>query len=103
MKDYPEKHRDKTSVKRPTKRFEAFGTMERQKGPSRPQTATTLEKEETVEEMICSQEDHPATHVPPHPKNKYCRGIKDLKIFCAENDQKKRNKTIQTSQNTLNK
>ena len=37
---------------------------ERQKGSGLPRTATTPENEEDVEEMICSQEDHPDTHVP---------------------------------------
>ena len=32
---------------------------------------------------------------------RYCQGIKDFTIFCTENDQKKKNKTIQTSQNAL--
>ena len=39
--------------------------MERQKGSGRPRTATTPENEKAVEEMICPQEDHPGTHVPP--------------------------------------
>ena len=64
-KDNPEKHWDKTSVKRLIKRFEAFGTMERQKGSGCTQTATTPENKKAVEEMICSPEDHPGTQVPP--------------------------------------
>ena len=47
------------------KRFETFGTMERQKGAGHTRTATTSENEEAVAEMICSQEVHPETHVPP--------------------------------------
>ena len=63
-KDNPEKHWDKTSMKRLIKRFEAFVTMRKAKRFSGlPRTATT-ENEEDVEEMICSQEDHPDTHVP---------------------------------------
>ena len=42
-KDNPEKHWDKTSVKRLIRRFEAFDTMERKKGFGRPRTATTPE------------------------------------------------------------
>ena len=34
-KDNPEKHWDKTSGKRPIKRFEAFGSMKRQNGSGR--------------------------------------------------------------------
>ena len=48
----------------------------------------TPENEEAVEEMICCQEDHPGT-----PKS-YCRGIKDLTIFCTNNDQKKGNSNV---------
>ena len=53
------------------KRFEVFGTMERQKGSGRPRTATTPGKEEALEEIICSQEGHFETHVPQNilPKN----------------------------------
>ena len=90
-KDNSEKHWNKTSVKRLIKRFEAFGTMQREKGPARPQTAATPENEKGIEEMICSQENHPSTHVPP---KRCCAEIKDLTIFCTGNDQKKRNKTI---------
>ena len=39
--------------------------MERQKGSGCPRTATTAENEEAVEEMVCSQDDHPENHVPP--------------------------------------
>ena len=39
----------------------AFG----KKDSGRPRTATTPENEEAVEEMICSQDDHPGPHVPP--------------------------------------
>ena len=38
--------------------------MERQKGSGWLQTAATLENEKSIEEMICSPEDHPGTHVP---------------------------------------
>ena len=64
-KDSPEKHWGKTLVKGLIKRFEVFGTMERQKGSRRPRTATTPGKEEALEEIICSQEGHFETHVLP--------------------------------------
>ena len=51
-------------MKQLIKRFEAFGTTEIQKGSGHPKTVTTLENEKVVEEMICSQEDPPGTHVP---------------------------------------
>ena len=38
--------------------------MERRKVSGRPRTATT-ENKKAVEEIICSQEDHLGTHVPP--------------------------------------
>ena len=38
--------------------------MERQKGSGWLQTGATLENEKSIEEMICSPEDHHGTHVP---------------------------------------
>ena len=37
--------------------------MERQKGSGWPQTAATTENEKSIEEMICSPEGSPGTHV----------------------------------------
>ncbi|XP_066910471.1 uncharacterized protein [Clytia hemisphaerica] len=39
--------------------------MDRRKGSGRPRSARTEENEHLVEEMICSQEDEPGTHVTP--------------------------------------
>jgi len=39
--------------------------MEKRKGSGRPKSARTPENEDAVEEMICSQEDEPGTHVSP--------------------------------------
>ena len=39
--------------------------MNRRKGSGRPRSARTEENERLVEEMICSQEDEPGTHVTP--------------------------------------
>ena len=64
--------------------------MERQKGFGHPRTGTTPENEEAVSQDSCA------------PK-RYCQGTKDLTIVCTENDQKKRNKITQASQNTLHK
>ena len=58
--------------------------MERQKSSGWLQTAATLENEKSIEEMICSPEDHRGTHVPS----------KDITIFRMENDKNKRNKRI---------
>ena len=64
-KDNPEKGWDKTSVKRLVKRYVKYGTMKRQKGSGRQVTATTQENQEAVEELICSQEEQPGTHLSP--------------------------------------
>ena len=85
-----------TGTKPFLKRFEASVTMERQHS-GRPRRAITPENEEVVEEMICSQ-DYLRTYV---SQKRYCQGIKDVTIFCTKNNQKKKNKTTQTSQNTL--
>ena len=50
--DNPEKHSNKTSLKRLIKRFEAFGTKEKQKGSGCPRTAATPENVEAAEEMF---------------------------------------------------
>ena len=63
-KDHPEKHCDKILMKWFIKRFEALGAVERQKSSGCSQTATIPENEETIEEIICSQEDRLRTHVP---------------------------------------
>ena len=57
-KDNPEKDWDKTSVKRIIKRLVKY-TMGRQKGSGCPQTATTRKGEESVEDLVCPQEDKP--------------------------------------------
>ena len=95
--DNPEKHLNKTSLKRLIKRFEAFDTTEKQKGSGCPRTATTPENEEAAEEMFSRRSSRDSCAL-----KRYCRGIKDLTIFCTENDQEKRNETIQTSQSILN-
>ena len=56
---------DKSSVKRLIKRLDEYGAMDRQKGSGRQRTAVTSENEERVEELICSQENNPDTHVSP--------------------------------------
>ena len=53
------------SVKRVVARYKKYGTMERKKGSGRPRTARTEENEETVEELIMSQEDEPHSHLAP--------------------------------------
>ena len=65
-KENPDKKWDKSSVKRLIKRYLVHGTMERQKGSGRPVTVTTPKNQAAVEEMICSQEESPGTHVTPN-------------------------------------
>ena len=65
-KDNPEKNWKKKSVTRLIKRYVEFGTMEKQKGSGRPVTATTPENQNAVEELVCSQEEAPGTHVTPN-------------------------------------
>ena len=45
--------------------------MERRPGSERPRTVTTAENEEMVEELICSQEEKPGTHLSPREIEKY--------------------------------
>ena len=44
------------------KKIKETGSTDRKKGSGRPVTATTEENGDLVEELICSQEEHPGTH-----------------------------------------
>ena len=52
------------SVIRLVKQYNMTSTMERKIGSGRPRSARTIENEEIVEELICSQEE-PHTHQTP--------------------------------------
>ena len=65
-KENREKNWTKNSVCCLIQRYVEHGTMDRKKGSGRPITATTPENQEAVQEMICSQEDSPGTHVTPN-------------------------------------
>ena len=39
--------------------------MDRQKGSGSPWTATACKNEEAIEDLVCSQEDQPGTHMHP--------------------------------------
>ena len=53
-----------TSVKRPLKRFKD-DTMNRKEGYVRPRSVTTEVNTDLIEELICSQEKAPHTHLTP--------------------------------------
>ena len=59
-----------SSVKRLVKKFKEAGTMERKGGSGRPVTATAIENQMEVDELICSEEE-PGSHT--HPG--YCRPV----------------------------
>ena len=65
-KENPEKNWTKNSVCRLINQYVEHGTMDRKKGSGRSITATTPANQEAVQEMICSQEDSPGTHVTPN-------------------------------------
>ena len=64
-KEHPTKNWNQVSVRRLLKRFQCYGTMDRRSGSGRPRTVTTEENEMIVEELICSQEENPGTHLSP--------------------------------------
>ena len=105
-KENPEKNWDKASVKRLINRFVEKGTMERKEGSGRKRTARTPENEEAVEELICSQEDAPGTHLSPRniaeeleiSHSSVCRIFREKKI-----NQFKRVKTPQMNDATRNR
>ena len=65
VKENPTKKWHKWSVQRLINKFKEEGTMERKKGSGRPRSVTTKENVEIVEQLICSQEDSPGTHMSP--------------------------------------
>ena len=62
-KDHSSKNWIYTSVKRLLKRFKDSGIMNRKEGSDRPRSVTTEENTDLVEELICSQEEAPHTHL----------------------------------------
>ena len=64
-KEHPNKNWNQVSVRRLLKRFQCYGTLDRRSGSGRPRTVTTEENEMIVEELICSQEENPGTHLSP--------------------------------------
>ena len=63
--EHPSKNWNRVSVHRLLKRFEKDGSMDRRPGSGRPVTVTTEENEELVEDLVCSQEENPGTHLSP--------------------------------------
>ena len=74
-KEHPMKRWNRVSVQRLLQRFKTFGSMERGPGSGRPTTVATPENEEIIEELICSQEDNPGSHMSPREIEKHT-GIK---------------------------
>ena len=70
-KEHPTKKWNFASVHRLLKRFEEHGTMDRRPGSGRPRTVTTPVNEALVEQLICSQEDQPGTHLSPREIQKH--------------------------------
>ena len=70
-KEHPTKNWNKVSVQRLLNRFKENGSMDRKSGSGRPRTATTAENEEIVEDLICSQEESPGSHMSPREIEKH--------------------------------
>ena len=86
-KENPEKKWDKSSVNRLVKRYVEHGTMERQKGSGRPVSATPPENQDAVEDLVCSQEDAPGTHVTPNNIAKMLKiSVRSVRRMVKEND-----------------
>ena len=47
------------------KRFKVSGAMNRKEGSGQPMSVTTEENTDLIEELICSQEEDPYTHLAP--------------------------------------
>ena len=62
-KEHPTKNWNRVSVYRILKRFKEEDSMDRKTGSGRPGTVTNVQNEELVEDLICSQEDNPGSHM----------------------------------------
>ena len=79
-KEHPTKNWYKGSVQRLINNFKKYGTMKRKVGSGRPKSAMTPENEEIVEQLICSQEESPGTHLSPREIEKQT-GIKRSSVM----------------------
>eukprot|EP00111_Clytia_hemisphaerica_P021070 TCONS_00062096-protein len=79
-KEHPTKKWHKTSVQNLINRFKVFGSMDRRPGSGRPRTVTTPDNEALVNELICSQEEKPGTHLSPREIEKHT-GIKRSSVI----------------------
>ena len=77
--EHPTKKWYKGSVQRLINQFKENGTMKRRPGSGRPRSAITPENEETVAQLICSQEESPETHISPREIERHT-GIKRSSI-----------------------
>ena len=94
------------SIKRLVNRYKEYGSMDRRKGAGRPRTVNTEENAELVEELICSQEDEPHTHLTPR-QIESTEDISRSSVVRIVNEQGidnfKRNKTTAISEGTRKK
>ena len=69
--EHPTRSWNRVSVYRLLGKFKESGSMERKPGSGRPRTVCTEENEDLVEELICSQEDNPGSHMSPREIEKH--------------------------------
>lgn len=69
--EHPTTKWNRVSVYRLLKRFQANESMKRRPGSGRPVSITTVENEDLVEDLICSQEDNPGSHLSPREIEKH--------------------------------
>ena len=78
-KEHPTKKWYKGSVQRLINQFKEKGTIKRRPGSGRSRSAISPENEEIVEQLICSQEESPESHVSPRQIERHT-GIKRSSI-----------------------
>ena len=78
-KEHPTKKWYKGSFQRLINQFKENGTMKRRPGSGRPRFTITPENEKIVEQLICSQEESPRTHMSPREIERHT-GIKRSSI-----------------------
>ena len=85
-KEHPTKSWNRVSVYILLKRFQEDNSMDRRAGSGRQRTITTEEKENLIENLICSQEENPGSRMSPREK-----GIKVVQT-CEDNHDEVRKK-----------
>ena len=63
VREFPGKNWHKASVNRLIKKIQTTGSVKRLQGGGRPRTVSTDENAQLVDDLLCSQDDQPGSHL----------------------------------------